>query len=356
MCYNIRNGHVTPPISLWIGTRMKTKAKMFADLRKKGAGAWNDLTRDERACIDLTGLDIQGAKLPGLDLAGRKDLANANFANADLTEADFLIAILTSANFAGANLTEAVLDEAKCEKAIFRDAVLIKTDFGKAKLNGADFTNANLSKAILYKADLRGADFTGAKLAGANLGMARHDGTTTWPARYSPPGGRIGGAPKPVKLGSLNFPAFFESLKNKVDPGRLANAKSMLKAEKFELFAEVTDAALTGIVKSQSSKDRVYACRVASDGKFGCGTQNLRPCGGLAGKVCKHILVLVLGLAKANKIDSALAAAWLDASRANAPEFDKEQMSDTFLKYKGAEAGEVDWRPTETLPEDFYAL
>jgi hypothetical protein len=28
----------------------------------------------------------------------------------------------------------------------------------------------------------------------------------------------------------------------------------------------------------------------------------------------------------------------------------------TFLKFKGAEAGEVDWRPTETIPEDFYSM
>jgi hypothetical protein len=31
-------------------------------------------------------------------------------------------------------------------------------------------------------------------------------------------------------------------------------------------------------------------------------------------------------------------------------------MSATFIRYKGAEAGEVDWRPTETIPEDYYAF
>jgi hypothetical protein len=38
------------------------------------------------------------------------------------------------------------------------------------------------------------------------------------------------------------------------------------------------------------------------------------------------------------------------------PAIDEEIMSATFLRYKGAEAGEVDWRPTETIPEDFYAM
>jgi hypothetical protein len=31
-------------------------------------------------------------------------------------------------------------------------------------------------------------------------------------------------------------------------------------------------------------------------------------------------------------------------------------MSEALLKYMGAEAGEVDWRPMETIPEDYYAL
>ena len=48
--------------------------------------------------------------------------------------------------------------------------------------------------------------------------------------------------------------------------------------------------------------------------------------------------------------------AWADASKAHSPILDKDAMSETFLKYKGAEAGDIDWRPTETVPEDFYAM
>jgi hypothetical protein len=31
-------------------------------------------------------------------------------------------------------------------------------------------------------------------------------------------------------------------------------------------------------------------------------------------------------------------------------------MTATFPRYKGAEAGAVDWWPTETIPEDFYLM
>jgi hypothetical protein len=31
-------------------------------------------------------------------------------------------------------------------------------------------------------------------------------------------------------------------------------------------------------------------------------------------------------------------------------------MTNVFLKYKSAELGEIDWRPTVTVPEDYYTL
>jgi hypothetical protein len=130
----------------------------------------------------------------------------------------------------------------------------------------------------------------------------------------------------------------------------------MLKADRFQLYAEVKNDTLVGVVKSQSDPDLVYSCRLGADGAFACCTQNLRPCGGLHGKLCKHLLVLLVGLAKAGQLDPATAEHWAQASRKRHPVLDKDAMSETFLRYKGAEAGEVDWRPTETIPEDYYAL
>jgi hypothetical protein len=65
--------------------------------------------------------------------------------------------------------------------------------------------------------------------------------------------------------------------------------------------------------------------------------------------------VLIVGLAKAGALHPTTAHEWTEASRGKKPELDKEQMAATFLQYKGAEAGEIDWRPTETVPEDFYS-
>ena len=80
---------------------------------------------------------------------------------------------------------------------------------------------------------------------------------------------------------------------------------------------------------------------------------------GLSDEPCKHILVLVIGLARAGLLDSATADRWMLAARSKNPRWNKtvqNHISDSLLKYKGVVAGEVDWRPTETIPEDFYAM
>jgi uncharacterized protein YjbI with pentapeptide repeats len=149
---------------------------------------------------------------------------------------------------------------------------------------------------------------------------------------------------------------FLKALGLRIEAPKIKKATSMLKAEGFKLFNDITPDHLAGVVKSQSDPDLVYACRITRDGKYACCTQNLNVCGGLRGSICKHLLVLIIGLVQAGELDPETIDAWVAASNATKPELDKELMGEIFLKYKGAEAGEVDWRPTETMPEDYYAL
>ena len=46
----------------------------------------------------------------------------------------------------------------------------------------------------------------------------------------------------------------------------------------------------------------------------------------------------------------------MTASQKKKQSIDKEKPSAVFLRYKKAEAGKVDWRATETVPEDFPAI
>lgn len=312
----------------------------------------------------------------------KADLTNQHLCDAQLDRLDF-----EGANFDGANLSYAILDNCELKKASFKNATLEKAQFGVAKAQEADFSGAmmkgavlracNFSKAIFHKTDLTGADLHYAKLHGADLSTANltdanvqhaeFDEHTKMPPDFCSDGMKwCGAGPDPLAFKqvladtpteSLNFEEFLERLQNSIDKERLKKALKMLKAESFQLFAEVTDDAMIGVVKSQTDADLVYSARLASNGVYACCTQNLNPCGGLRGALCKHLLVLVIGLTKAGQLDPNKADLWARASKnIQTAKLDKDIMSETFLRYKGAEAGEIDWRPTETIPEDYYAF
>ena len=159
-------------------------------------------------------------------------------------------------------------------------------------------------------------------------------------------------APKPA----VDLKGFTAQLDKATGDGRLAKATAMLRADRFQLFNDVTDDHVTGVVKSQTDHSLFYACKIDKSGRFMCCTQNLNVCGGLRGAPCKHLLVLMVGLAQGGAAGIPQLTKWTQATKGKKAVLDKEAMSATFIKYKGAEAGEIDWRPTETIPEDFYAL
>jgi hypothetical protein len=144
-------------------------------------------------------------------------------------------------------------------------------------------------------------------------------------------------------------------LRSNFDKNRIDKAIKMLKKEKFQLYSEVTDDIVCGIVSSQTDPDLVYACKLNNEGEFACNTQNLKVCGGLKGSLCKHILVLLVGLTAAKQLAPTRAAQLVLASKPEKPKT-SFGLGKVFLKYKGAQACEIDWRPTETIPEDYYAF
>ena len=139
-----------------------------------------------------------------------------------------------------------------------------------------------------------------------------------------------------------------------VDPRRLKRALDMLKKESFNLYADVKNDSLVGVIRSQTATG-VYSNVLYSDGKYACCSQDLDDCMGLQGQLCKHTIVLVLGLVQAGEVDAGKVEDWVRVASKKRPGKDPQTLADTLLRYKSAEAGEIDWRPTETVPEDFYA-
>lgn len=160
----------------------------------------------------------------------------------------------------------------------------------------------------------------------------------------------------PGPNGELDFAGFLNLLYGHVDEGKLGRALDMLRKDRFKLYTRLDDNHLVGVVRSQSGSGSVYASWLTPQGRYGCSQPDLEACMGLQGTTCKHLLVLVVGLARTGAMPVAQALQWIRAASGKPPTENTELCAETFIQYKGAEAGEVDWRPTETIPEDFYAI
>ena len=334
-----------------------------AKLRSDGGAEWNALSR--WPFTKWPALDLSNANLPALRFQSM-ECREGNFASAQLEKSVFMHATLVDADFSKAKLGSAMFDQANLAGAKFVGADLSGVTFASASLKNAVFSKAKMINVDLTNADLRGADFTDAKWKDGVLTGAKFDQNTKLPAGVAPTLEMkwVGEGPSPLlatlkKMRAkepLNIEDFMKRLESHSDKSKLDKSLKMLKADRFKLYAQVTDEHLVGVVKSQGDPNLVYSCKLAADGVYGCCTQNLNICGGLRGSLCKHLLVLIVGLTKNGEIDPNLVDTWVLASKSQKPLLDKDAMSATFLRYKGAEAGEVDWRPTETIPEDYYAL
>lgn len=170
-----------------------------------------------------------------------------------------------------------------------------------------------------------------------------------------------GSATQPVKAASP-LAELVVSLPSVTDAGRIKRALDMLKRERMQLYADVGEQHAAGIVRSQTGFADYYSTRISADGRFSCCDSGLGWCMGMGGGVCKHLLVLLMGLVQSQQLAPATARAWLAAAGQSksrkTPGGDsmRDLLSDTILRFKAATAGELDWRPMETVPEDFYAF
>jgi len=358
------------------------RARILADLHNDGGTRFSKRPYEDvkfanhlRNC-DLSHLDLSGVSF---GRSGLKRFIASSFEQTDLSKSDLGECVINHCNFRNANLEEAVFESAKAVSADFSGAKLRAANFERAILLRAKFSHAQLQEVDFSYADLSGADLTSAVVTDAKFHKTGYDENTRWPEGFLNSifstktaslknedsfkllgKGKDPLAAHEVKLiakkrGYIDFDRLMKRLQDEFYETRLRNALNMLQAERFQLFVELMPGSLVGVIKSQADPLLIYSCRLTETGAFSCCTQNLARCDGMRGLLCKHILVLLLGVTKAGAIDPATACEWVLTSRKRRPKLDKEIAADTFLRYKGAEAGEIDWRPTETIPEDYYA-
>jgi hypothetical protein len=336
-----------------------------AEGNRAGVKKWNRLTTAERSDISLVGADLAGCDLTGIKLldvhASKTSLAGATLVQARIS------GVLDRALFTGADLTGAKLNDGSFDKADFSGAKLARANLADGSFLGTKFIGANLDSANLTQAAILGADLTGASLAGTLLARCAFDHKTRWPAGFVPPGDmawfgrgtdpRLSG--KGARAAAHDINGLMTRLHSIIDGKRMKRTLDMLQQERHQLFYEIEPTMVRGIVRSQKRDDIVYSCVLTEDGTYSCATPDVTKCLGLANEPCKHLLVLIIGLARAGVLDVAMADRWLLAAKTKNPRWNKtvqNYVSDSLLKYRGVQAGEIDWRPTETIPEDFYAM
>jgi hypothetical protein len=160
---------------------------------------------------------------------------------------------------------------------------------------------------------------------------------------------------------------FRRDLMNAIQHSNLApkihKAINMLRREKNLLYIEKSEGNLRAVVKSQTNPKKLeYACSIKANGSFFCGTQNLYPCGGLRGTICKHIILTLIATVKQGYMKNDEIIDWVKKTINYRPKLDKSEASSIFKHYQSAlnakpnGTQKLEWRPVEILPEDFMAL
>jgi len=103
------------------------------------------------------------------------------------------------------------------------------------------------------------------------------------------------------------------------------------RAVKKVPFVELRDGRIQGVISSGSDIERVYVAFIeAKTGNYSCSTNNNRPCGGLRGSPCKHILEMV-GEA-VEEFGAARVAEFLDIGEAEDPASHLSRLGGTQAK------------------------
>lgn len=336
---------------------------------ESGVATWNwafAAWRNEFALLywtesELSDLDLRGVRISSLKFYG------ANFSGSNLRNSNLHGSLFVKANFCEAILKGAVLDLVQADEADFSRASLRIASLRDANLKNCLFDRADLTGADLSRASLHGADLTTAVLTHARFDGAQYDESTKWPEEI-PQWSKLrwdGKGKDPFrqhveqeidKADVSDFEGFINSLRLHIDSRRLDNVFQVLMKERFRIYFELEKTSIVGVLENPRHKGVIFACTLSEDGKFCCCTQDLNFCTGAKGVLCKHMLILIVALAKAGKLDLTATLRWILASQLQKPNLIKEICADILLKLYGVKVGENDWAPVLTVPEDYSSL
>jgi hypothetical protein len=125
----------------------------------------------------------------------------------------------------------------------------------------------------------------------------------------------------------------------------------MLSRKNLVVRGVVTGERVTG---SLCTFTQTHTCSVDSAGRFSCCNDALTSCSKVATQPCPHLCVLLTCLVIDGSLAPERALALLRATRRRKATTDRDVLAARRLQL--LEAPIVDWRPSQMLPEDHYAL
>nr|MDO8119379.1 hypothetical protein [Candidatus Sigynarchaeota archaeon] len=138
---------------------------------------------------------------------------------------------------------------------------------------------------------------------------------------------------------------------------KIARAFKMIANEKNVMVVHREWEKIMGVVRSQRTPTKVqYATQLDSDGNYWCYSNDIEPCKGMDGTICKHILLTLIGVVKEDLIPMEEIRGWLKKAVFKKPGDDVERARWIFDNYQLLKVENVEWRPIELMPEDFMGL
>lgn len=308
--------------------------------------------------VDLSHSDIRGVNLSGATIEGAKffcaQAEGANFSGAIANGADFCRMHADGANFSGM--------EAAC--AQFSEMQAAMANFNSIKAEGADFSGMQAKGAFFMSAHVEGANFSGAHANEVDFGHTKADRVNFSDTKAEKTSFKSMQAKNAIFSGMQAPKADFTDIK-----ADGAQFKGMNATGATFLQASVLGADFS----SMQAEGARFTLMKAAEANF----RGIQAKGAIfSGMRAEHADFTGANFENANFSNvRAKEANFTDANLDNADvsgtDFKKGNLSGVRIEdIKGLELAEfdvsqidgdvngspVDWRPTETVPEDYYAL
>ncbi len=144
-----------------------------------------------------------------------------------------------------------------------------------------------------------------------------------------------------------SYESFTRYVSRTFDPQRIVAALESFHKEPIEISYRLKDGELSAVFVPDSKKKRTYLCTWKPRSVYHCCTNSLANCGGLRGAPCKHLLMIIIALAKYKNLAAELDEL-LEGFKKQKPTPDRDLAADLFSFHeKGRGCKKLTTKPSD---------